>query len=236
MGLLGAIGGFVSSVCSTVGSICSRIGGSISSGISSFARGLVTPIVDRPLNPFINTWTVLCKIISGIAEALGLKKEEETPEELGYKAEEAGKEGKKPEDFDSTEAYIEYLRKEVKIDQERFDKLENKDKVAYGAIGSALYVKSMEEKYDMKMSPEFWTTVSKMDMKSEEVKAYIDKFKENGMTDMKDMANYIERKPLEGAKSRREMTGIMMETLRELNPDLSEDALADKLFAMGKKE
>lgn len=231
-----ALGSFCSSVCSGISSFCSSIGGALfsgSGGIAAIATSIVGTFAGLSIPQVLLAVVAVCKVVSAVAELLGMKDKEEEPEELGMKAEIADK---KPEDFDSTEAYIEYLRKEVQLDKEKVEDLSDEDKIKYGTIGTALYIKGMEEKYDIKMSPEFWTTVSRMDLKGEEVKAYIDKFKENGMTDMKDMANYIERKPLEEGKSRKEMTGLMMETLRELNPELSEDELANKLYAMGKKE
>lgn len=231
-----AIGSAISSVgsaiCSGISSICSGIGGTLFSGIggiASIASGLLAPIAGLSLPGIVLAITAVCKVISAVVEALGMKDKEETIEEMGMKAEIADK---KPEDFDSTQAYIEYLRKEIKIDKEKVEKLSDEDKVKYGTIGSALYIKGMEEKYDMKMSPEFWTTISKMDMKGEEVKAYIDTFKAHDIKDMKDMTAYIERNPLSEGTSRKEISSVMMETLSILYPELSEDELADKLFAM----
>ena len=236
MGIFGAIGGALSSIGSAISSgissLCSGIGGALFSGaggIASIAKALVAPMITFGLSEIVIAIQAVGLIISTVAELLGLKQKEETPEELGLKAEQADK---KPEDFESTQAYIEYLRKEVEVDKEKLKNMTEEEKVGYGAIGSAIYVKGIEEKYGMEMSGEFWTSVAQMGMDGNEVKKYIDNFKLHGITDMKDMTSYIKGEPLADGKNRDAISDALMDTLRELNPGMSDDDLADKLFDM----
>lgn len=222
------VSGAVSSACSAIGSVCSAIGGALftgASGIGALATGIVGMIKVLTLPEIIMVIQVIGTIVSVIAEVLGLKNKEETPEEMGMKAEQAEK---KPEDFKSTEAYIEYLRKEVEIDKEKLNDLDAIDKIKYAAIGSAIYIKGIEEKYDMKMSAEFWTTVADLKMDGQQVKEYIDSFKKHNIEDMSDMAGYI-KNDLQDGKDKSKVSDAMIDALKEINPGLSENDLYDKL-------
>lgn len=235
MGLFSAIGGALSSIgsaiCSGISSACSAIGGALFSGaggIASLATGLVGTILGPTLPEILIAIHVVGAIVSAIAEVLGLKDKEETPEELGMKAEAADK---KPEDFDSTESYIEYLRNEVQVDKSKLENLKDEDKIKYGAIGSAIYIKGIEEKYQMSMPAEFWTTVADLKMDGKEVKAYIDNFKEHDINDMSDMSGYIKRNLAEG-KDRGKISDAMIDALKEINPGVSEDELYGRLNSL----
>ena len=124
------------------------------------AKSLVDSFMIAPLGltipEIIIGIEVISAIVSVVAEILGLKDEEETPEELGMKAEIAEK---KPEDFESVDQYIEYLREEVSIDKKELEELSDEDRVKYLAIGTAITIKGIEEKYKMDMPVDFWQTV-----------------------------------------------------------------------------
>lgn len=222
-----AIGGALSSVgsaiCSGISSLCSGIGGSFFSGIGTLATSLILPGLGLP--ELLLGIQIISAIVSAIAEILGIKQEEETPEELGMKAEQAEK---KPEDFDSTEAYIEYLRNEVSVDKEKLENLSEEEKVKYGAIGGAIYIKGIEEKYGIEAPAEFWTTVANFDMKGEEVKQYIDSCKANGITNMKDVSDYIKGVAPESGTKPEVVSNSIMDALKKNNPEATEEELIDK--------
>ena len=143
---LSAIG---SAICRGVSSLCTAIAGTALGGaIGGVVSKLVTTIgVAFPPLEIINAIIVVASIVSKIAEALGLKdKEKDEPDELAMKAE---KSDKKPEDFDSTEAYIKHLQEEIKLTDEEKEKLKNMDdekRSAYRATGTYLYTKCINEK------------------------------------------------------------------------------------------
>lgn len=233
MGWIGnAISAVGSAISTGISTVCSTIGSALFSGgtgIAALAKSFIAPVIGLPIVEILVAVETIGKIISVVAGLLGLTSEEETPEELGMKAEEAEK---KPEDFDSTQEYIEYLRNEVKVDKQKLETLSQEEKVVYGAIGSAIYVKGMEEKYGMEMSGDFWATVAQMNMKGEEVKAYIESFKAAGIKDMKDMSDYIKCEPLADGKNPKIISDAMLGALKELNPEMSDEALEDKLLDM----
>ncbi len=222
--------GFFSDVCSAIGSaissVCSSLGGALG-GVAALASALI-PGVGLP--EILLAVNVICSIVSAVAEALGLKKDEKM-EEFGMAAENADL---KPEDFDSTEEYIEYLRDEVKkLDKEEVENLSNEDRAKYQAVGAAITIKGIEEKYGMSMPAEFWNTAKDMELKGEEVKTYMDTFKKNGIEDMGDMAAYL--KGEETKSDAHAVSDSMMEALSEMYPDLSREELDDKLTEMENK-
>ena len=73
------------------------------------------------------------ELISSVAELLGLKDEDDNSEELGLKSEKADR---KPEDFDSREEYMSYLKDDVELDNYDREKLNDESlKKKYSAKG-----------------------------------------------------------------------------------------------------
>lgn len=157
MGLLGSffsgVGHALSSVghaiCRGVGSLCTAIAGtSLGGAIGGVVSKLVTAIgVAFPPLEIINAILIVASIVSKIAEAIGIKeKDKDEPDELAMKAE---KSDQKPEDFDSTEAYIKHLQEEIHLSDEEKEELKNMDeekRSAYRATGTYLYTKCINEK------------------------------------------------------------------------------------------
>lgn len=227
---LSAVGG---AICSGISSVCSAIGGALFSGASGIAALTATvfgPALALPgIVEILIAVQAVCAIVGFIAEALGLKDKEETPEELGMKAEMAEK---KPEDFDSISAYIEYLRNDIELDKKKVEQLSDEDRVKYAAIGSGLYIKGIEEKYGIEAPGEFWRDVADLQLKGEEVKAYIETFKANGMESMKDMSDYIRGIYPESGTAPRLVSQSMTDALKKIYPELSEDEICSKLVSM----
>ena len=124
----------ICSIGAAVVSTCAKIGGELMSAVGVFAKDLVTgPIPGIVLGKIL---TLAIDVISAVANALTEKPKEETPEEIGLKAEMADK---KPEDFDSINDYIEYLRNDIKVDEERLKEMDEKERATYAAIGAGLY-------------------------------------------------------------------------------------------------
>lgn len=238
MGIWGSICSAVGSALSSVGSvissgissICSSIGGALFSGgaLSTLATTIVAPFLSLSLPQLMVAAIAVIEVIGALAELLGIK-EQETPEELGLKAELADK---KPDDFDSIQSYIEYLRKDISLDKEKLSTLSDEQKIQYGAIGSAIYVKAFEEKYEMSMPSEFWHSVTQLKMETQEIKSYLDNFKLHGISDMKDMVYYIKGEPLPDGQNRSLISTAMISALKESNPGVDEATLKEKLLDM----
>lgn len=228
---MGFIGGIISSVCSAIGSACNAIGGALfggAGGIGTLAVALFPPLAPT-ISEILIAIGAISTIVSAIVEALGLKNKEETPEELGMKAEISDK---KPEDFDTIEEYINYLRKEVTIDEQRVENLSPEEKAKYMSIGTALYIKEIEEKYGIEAPGEFWRTAEDRELNGEEVHECIKNFKEHGITDMKDMSDYLNGKDPESGTEKYTVYSAIIETMKELEPGISDEELAEKFSSM----
>lgn len=222
MGLFSAIGSVCSAVCSAVSSVCSSIGGAIMGGIGSLA-------------PVISPWlSIAVAVISVLAEIFTEKPKEEKPEELGMKAEQADK---KPEDFDSINDYIEYLRQEIKVDDAKFENLSEEERMKYQAVGLGLYVKNIEEKQGMKLDPAFLKVVPEMinlGYTAQDIGNLMQSMKKNGVNDMKMYPEFMKGELLPGTPERKQVFTSVKDMVeqhfngKEFNLGQELDKLADK--------
>ena len=213
--------GLVASACSTVGSFISGVAGKVGSVVSSFANSLVAKL---PEPSILNE--VISAVVKVIAEKLGLIETEDTPEELGAKAVESEK---NIEDFDSTKEYIEHLRNEVELDMEEFNEMGEIERLGCSAIGVSILSQGIEEEEEISIPEDFWVEVGRQDMKVDEVKAYIENFKENDLTQI-NLGDYL--KGNLSVKENKKVYPVIRDTLEELNPELSDQDIEDKLFEM----
>lgn len=220
--LSSAIGSVCSAVCSAVSSVCSSIGGAIMGGIGSLA-------------PVISPWlSIAVAVISVLAEIFTEKPKEEKPEELGMKAEQADK---KPEDFDSINDYIEYLRQEIKVDAAKLENLSEEERMKYQAVGLGLYVKNIEEKQGMKLDPAFLKVVPEMinlGYTAQDIGNLMQSMKKNGVNDMKMYPEFMKGELLPGTPERKQVFTSVKDMVeqhfngKEFNLGQELDKLADK--------
>lgn len=221
--------GIINIAGGAIGAVCSTIGGAIGGAVGSFASvigGLFPEIALGKL--FID---LIGAIVNGIAEILGIGNKEEKLDELGAKATQP--DTKKSEEFSSTEEYIKYLREEVKLDQERFDKMSPEEKLANQLAGTAIITKGIEEKTGTKIPAEFLVNSAKLKLSYEETKAYIDAFKSNGINDMGIMTNYLSGKG-DGLSNDISKKSIS-EAMQTINPEMSKESIEEKIFEMKKE-
>lgn len=219
MNILAGLGSMVSCVCSTIGN---AIGGTIGS-----LTGKMGELLTVVLDPY-KVIEIACKIIKSVAESLGLIEKEENVEELGVKATQPNT--KRSDEFESTEEYIKYLREEVELDKKRYEGLSKEEKLACKVAGTAIVVKGVEEKSGMKLPPEFLVDITKINLKHDELGAYIESFKMNGISDMKVMTDYLSGK---GEYSKADVASkAIVNGLLALNPQMSIEEVQDKLVEM----
>lgn len=123
--------------------------------------------------------TVIVDVIMTIAEELQIIKKKENPAELAYRMEEMERhpEWKHREDFDSMEAYIDYMKEKVPdIDQEKM----KKNSLVYQIIGTAACYKEIQKKLGIEFPDEFLIDIGRCKMSAREVQAFINTFKNLG--------------------------------------------------------
>ena len=191
--------GWIASAISAVGSFISGVASTIGTTMSGFAKSAFNIIAKLPI-PGINLDNVISiagKIVHAVVEFLGIKSEQDS-EVLGAKAEQSDK---KLEDFDNdVEAYIKYLKEEVELDKERFDKLSPEERLGCKAIGMTLETKAIEEKIGgIDISPECLATLTKIqlsgiDIDAEKLVSIVQLLKAEGITNLNDVAEYLDGK------------------------------------------
>jgi hypothetical protein len=120
------------------------------------------------------------ELISSIAELLGLKDEDDSSEELGLKSERADR---KPENFDSREEYVSYLREDVELDKYDREKLNDENlKEEYIAKGLDIEMSAINEKMEVNLGIEDYVMLAKAGInKVQDFMTIIDTFKEKGV-------------------------------------------------------
>ncbi|MEX6493760.1 hypothetical protein [Fusobacterium animalis] len=120
------------------------------------------------------------ELISSVAELLGLKDEDDNSEELGLKSEKADR---KPEDFDSREEYMSYLKDDVELDNYDREKLNDESlKEKYSAKGLDIEMSAINEKIGVNLGLEDYVRLAKAGInKVQDFMTIIDTFKEKGV-------------------------------------------------------
>ena len=224
MGFWSAIGSFVGSVCSAISSAVSSLG----SSLSTFA----TKIVELA-GPLLET---VGKIASMVAKFLSVTEELEDPIALGLRAEMSDK---KPEDFDNYKDYINYIKKEVKIDEEKLKNASDIDKAKYTAIGSGVLIKGIEDKKDMDIGADAFVALAKIGTETLDklggargVDAILDTFKDGKLDEF---AKYVSG-DLNSVKDKIMVSDRLTETFKSLNPEMDIKDIQKEVMDMGNKK
>ena len=119
-------------------------------------------------------------MLQNYAELLGLKNEDNNSEEIGMKSEKADR---KPEDFDSKEEYISYLKDDVELDKYDREKLNDESlKEKYSAKGLGIEMGAINEKMDVNLGIEDYVMLAKAGInKVQDFMTIVDTFKEKGV-------------------------------------------------------
>lgn len=195
---IGAVGSFISGAVSFIGSALSTVGPVIS-GFAGKVLEIVASIPKISLETVKEIVNAIATILECVCNIFGIT-ENETCEELGAKATQEGV--KSIDEFDGdAKAYIDYLRNEVKLDKERFDKLSQEDKLGCKALGISMETKAVEQEIGgVKISPEYlavMATINNSEKMNIDGQSFIDvteSLKKSGITDMKDVSDYFEHK------------------------------------------
>ena len=258
MGFWSSVGSFISSVGSAISSGLSAVGSAICRGVSALCTaiagtslgsaigGVVSKLVTTigvafPPLEIINAIIIVASIVAKIAEAIGIKeKDKDEPDELAMKAE---KSDKKPEDFDSTEAYIKYLQKEIELTDEDKEKLENMDdekRSAYRATGTYLYTKCINEKLGFDttglknpeligITADILTDLAKLNkiLSPSDFVVYSKHLQSAGLS-LDDFSNYLHN-TCKDAKIDKKVQNAIAGAMFEIDPSVSESDIERKL-------
>lgn len=253
MGFWSSLGSAVSSGLSAVGSAIGKGISAVGSGLAALASGLsgivgqlatkassfIGIISTLPLGPLGSVLgpiigqliiKVVAKGIEYLAKKLGIIKDEDEVEEVGYRVEEAQEheDWKKQEDFGSFEEYYEYLKQQIPNEEIDPAKLkENRNR--YMVLGTMELTQGLEDKMQIKMPEEFLFEIGRNRMDNGEIQAIIDAFKELGYGSVM-VSDY-----LKGKMSRDESIRVkdaLITNMKKYYPNKDEDALNERLGVM----
>ncbi len=210
---------------SSLGSFFSSVGSVISNAVSSIGSALVSS--SSKLLDIVGTRLyVVSVIIQVVAALIGVLTKEDDVEELGAKAMESDK---KPEEFDSNAEYIDYLREEVKLDKEKFDKANDVEKAARTAVGSIIVAKGISEQKGFDIPLETWVAMAKLNLtdKAQEVDKLLETFKDGKL---EDFAKYVDGKL--DIKKEGEIGDDLLNMYKKLEPNTSIEEIEDRVMKM----
>ena len=217
--------GLWDSICSVASSVGSAISSAASAIGDTFSK-MATKLADVAL-PQLKIISIIVEVIGTL---LGVLNPDEKVDELGDRA---VRSDKTPEDFDTTQEYMDYLREEVPFDKDEFDKLSKEEKLARSAIGSSIAMKAINDKKGFEVTPQTWLTLAKLhqsgglkDAKAEEFDSILDSFKD----EQKDLQDYVKGE-LDPTKEL-EVGDKLVEMYQELEPTLSKDDIDKKVMQM----
>ncbi len=219
--------GLWSSVCSAVSSFVSSCCSVVSNAVSNIGKALVTGAT-KLLELAGKGLSEVCELIRKIGVALGVIEDDEDIDELGAKAMEADK---KPEDFEYVSDYIQYLKDEVQLDREKFEKADDKTKAARKAVGATIVAKGIEEKKDTNIPMDFWVEAARHKMKSDEIDKVISMFKEEKMEN--NFGDYL--KGNLDYKTETKIGNMLVKMYKDLEPNLSIEEIEEKIMSMENK-
>ena len=225
MGFWDGVENFVSSAVSCIGSAISSVFSGCCSVLGSVGKKAFDLII-KP--PSLDIFKVIVKAVTWIAEKLGLKTPEETPEELGDRAMQAEKKGIKPENYESTKEYIRNIRENTTFDQKAFDKLTPQEKLERESLGTSIYTKGIEEDMKMELPAEFLVDIGKMNLTGAQLEQFIAAFKKYGFTTMQPMSQYLRGNLDPGQVSK--AGSAMKEATAMQSPGLSREEINAKIL------
>lgn len=213
----------ISSVCSAIGSACSSIGSAIASGVGALAQKIVELPTKSP-----TILDIIIGVIKIVAEVLIDSPEDEKVEDLGAAMKQVEK---KPEDFDSINDYIDYLRDEIKKGHVELGKSQGVELFAEKVMGASLLSEALGEKYGMKPSAEFWGEIGEKvydgKLNANEVGSIIQKASQSEVK-LENVSSYLKGEEVRG-NQKSEVSSVIIDGLKESNPTLS-DSEIDKRF------
>ena len=192
-------------------------GGDVAGGIGLLATG-----ISWLLSPSTT-------IVSEIAKALDIFKENDRPEHLGQAMEQIDK---KLENFDSINEYIDYLREGIKSGEVKLIRnLSDTEKASYTATVTALGIKAIDEKYQLQPSDIFWFTMGgkfkEGKITPDEVNKILEISSKNSVSS-ENVANYINGDGMTGGQRASGIADVIEDGLIAANPNMSDEEIASR--------
>lgn len=216
-------GGLVAAAVSVVSAVVHTVGSAIVAGTTALLAKLPGEVIKAKI-----IMDAIATIVSKVAEFFGLAPADEDVEILGAKA--MQNDVRPQMEGETTKEYLDYLRKEVTLDEEKYAKMSDVEKLACSALGTTMITKSIEEKTGVELPPEFLFTISKAKLRYEQVTKFIEAFRDNGIISMGDFTKYISNNLPEVQAQK--VGNVIKGTLKEMNVEMSDADIQKQVIDM----
>lgn len=221
-------GDFLSSLGSAIGSACSMIGetlGKVGKTIAQTAIKIL-PMAEMVVN-----------VVRVVAQVCSVLQKDDKVEELGSAMRQSQS---KPEDFDSINDYINHLREEIREGSVDVKPTGNEiQDWADKAMGCSLVIQGINEKYKVATTPDFWMTMGKKfgegKIDEKEVDGILKKSSQTQI-DPEDVKNYINHDEIKGDSPKGEISSVIIDGLKEAQPQASQDQITQRFNELVKKD
>lgn len=215
-GLFTAIGGFISTVATKIGPILSTAANIIATKL---------PVVLETASVIVSA---ISNVVTKVSEMLDIVPQEENPEEIGAKTIQEGTRAKGPEE--TTQEYLDYLRTEVPLDRERFERMSEEEKMGCEIIGDTMLAKSIEEKTGVELPSEFLLTIPQAKLQCETVLALIKAFSDAGISSLNEYTRYISN---DMSESEANVVGAAIKSaIQETSPEMTPEEIQREVITM----
>ena len=198
--------------------------------VTSFATQLVAKL-PTIVETALEVLKVVGPIVKDVAEVIGVLKNGDDVEDLGKKTMQEGTRPKMEEE--SMEDYFEYLRNEVKLDEERWKNMTDAERLQANVTGVSMVTTAISEKTKVNLSPDFIMAMKEMEMTAQQVCEYIKTFSEKNIDSMDSFTDYL-RGELSG-DTKKEVFNAIEETETKLLPDYSTGKILVEINSMKDK-
>lgn len=213
---MGWFGDLCSNIGSAISSACNAVAGAVQSLGSALVSG-VTGIL-QVAGSFLGEIGAVAK---SIGVALGFFKPKDNLDELGFRAMYSDK---TIEEFESTEAYIDHLRDNVKMDRIKFNSMKEVEKMACRATAVGITSRGIKEKTGVEVPPQFWAEIGRHKFSSDLTMKIVDAFKSGN--NLSDFCGYLRNDDL--SLDAKLAAGEKIRNIVALeNPKLNQNAVAD---------
>lgn len=221
-------GDFLSSLGSAIGSVCSVIGETL---------GKVGKTIAQTAIKILPMAEIVVNVVKTVAQVCSVLQKDDKVEELGSAMRQSQK---KPEDFDSINEYIDHLREEIKSGGVDVKPTGNEiQDWADKAMGCSLVMQAINEKHKISTTPDFWMTIGKKfnegKINEKEVDGILKKSAET-QVDPENVKNYINHDEIKGNSSKSEISSVIVDGLKEAQPQASESQITQRFNELVKKD
>ncbi|GMB92715.1 hypothetical protein NHP200010_04260 [Helicobacter bizzozeronii] len=231
--------GWFSGMCSLVGSVVGGACRALGSLAGAIGTGLAT--LGVALAGLGSSLLPLMGVILAVGQVLGIFRKEDKVEDienLGYQMTQCDK---KPEDFESTQAYIDHVRANIqKPNAEDKIKWSDVDRLKFNALGAGVSLKAIEEVKGVSLSPAGWAILATHIVEAggkentiynaKVLEGVLDNFKG---ADMDKLTQHLDGK-LESTQDRLLISDKLNDMYQALNPDMSTKEVFEEVIKLEK--